>query len=385
MKRKKAFVLLIVLLLVVAGISYRYLRSIRQQDPNIIRVSGNIEITDAELSFKIGGQVRERLVSEGQEVKAGQIVARLDSEELAQEVAVRKAEVQASEAVLAELEAGSRPEEIREADAAYQKAQAALNEMLAGSRTQEIETAKASRSRAEADFTRWKSEFERQKSLHDQDIISSQDFEKTKASYQSANEKLREAGEQLKLVLEGPRKEQIDQAREAVKQAKARLDLAREGPRKETIDRARAQLLQAKASLGMAETRLSYATVYSPLSGITLSENVEPGEYVAPGTPVITVGDLKNVWLRAYINEPDLGRVKTGQSVKVFTDTYPGKAYQGKISFLASEAEFTPKTVQTTEERVKLVYRIKVDIANPNMELKPGMPADAEIFVGQTE
>ncbi|RJR30572.1 MAG: HlyD family efflux transporter periplasmic adaptor subunit [Desulfobacteraceae bacterium] len=385
MKRKKIFILFIVLLLVVAGISYRYLRSLRQQDPNTIRVSGNIEITDAELSFKIGGQVRERLVSEGQEVKAGQIVARLDSEELAQEVAVRKAEVQASEAVLAELVAGSRPEEIREADAAYQKAQAALDELLAGSRPQEIETAKASKSRAEADFTRWKSEFERQKSLHDQDIISSQDFEKTKASYQSANEKLREAGEQLKLVLEGPRKEKIDQAREAVKQAKARLDLAREGPRKETIDRARAQLLQAKASLGMAETRLSYATVYSPLSGIALSENVEPGEYVAPGTPVVTVGDLKNVWLRAYINEPDLGRVKTGQPVKVFTDTYPGKAYQGKISFLASEAEFTPKTVQTTEERVKLVYRIKVDIANPNMELKPGMPADAEIFVGQIE
>ena len=384
MKRKIAFIVVLVLL-IGAAFSYKFMRSLREQDPNIIRVSGNIEITDAELSFKIAGQVQERLVSEGEEVKAGQIVARLDSTELAQEVAVRKAEVQAAEAVLAELEAGSRPEEIREAEALYQKARAALDELLAGSRPQEVEVAKASRKRAKVEFDRWKPEFERQKRLYEQGVTSSQQFEETKAAYQSAYEKLREAEEHLKLVIEGPRKEQIDQAREAVRQAKARLDLVRKGPRKETVDRARAQLQQAKAALGMAETRLSYATLYSPLSGIALSENVEPGEYVAPGTPIVTVGDLKNVWLRAYINETDLGRVRIGQPVKVTTDTYPGKAYQGTISFIASEAEFTPKNVQTTEERVKLVYRIKVNIVNPDMELKPGMPADGEIFVGQTE
>ena len=384
MKRKIAFIVVLVLF-IGAALSYKFMRSLREQDPNIIRVSGNIEITDAELSFKIAGQVQERLVSEGEEVKAGQIVARLDSTELAQEVAVRKAEVQAAEAVLAELEAGSRPEEIREAEALYQKARAALDELLAGSRPQEVEVAKASRKRAKVEFDRWKPEFERQKRLYEQGVTSSQQFEETKAAYQSAYEKLREAEEHLKLVIEGPRKEQIDQAREAVRQAKARLDLVRKGPRKETVDRARAQLQQAKAALGMAETRLSYATLYSPLSGIALSENVEPGEYVAPGTPIVTVGDLKNVWLRAYINETDLGRVRIGQPVKVTTDTYPGKAYQGTISFIASEAEFTPKNVQTTEDRVKLVYRIKANIANPNMELKPGMPADAEIFVGQTE
>jgi HlyD family secretion protein len=114
-----------------------------------------------------------------------------------------------------------------------------------------------------------------------------------------------------------------------------------------------------------------------------LSENIEPGEYVSPGTPVVTVGRLDNVWVRAYINEPDLGRVKIGQPVRVMADSYPGKTYQGHISFISSAAEFTPKNVQTAQERVKLVYRIKIDIANPNFELKPGMPADADIRLGQ--
>ena len=128
---------------------------------------------------------------------------------------------------------------------------------------------------------------------------------------------------------------------------------------------------------------MSYATVVSPLTGVVLSKNIEPGEYVAPGTAVVTVGDLVNVWLRAYIDETDLGRVKVGQRAWVTTDTYPGKIYEGRVSFISSEAEFTPKNVQTQKERVKLVYRIKIDITNPNMELKPGMPADAVIEAGE--
>jgi HlyD family secretion protein len=128
---------------------------------------------------------------------------------------------------------------------------------------------------------------------------------------------------------------------------------------------------------------LGYATITTPFAGLVLSENVEFGEYVAPGTPVITLGDMANVWLRAYINETDLGSVKPGQKVHVTTDTYPEKIYEGRISFISSEAEFTPKNVQTQKERVKLVYRVKIDIPNPQMELKPGMPADAEILIKQ--
>ena len=113
---------------------------------------------------------------------------------------------------------------------------------------------------------------------------------------------------------------------------------------------------------------------------MVLSKNIEEGEYVAAGTAVVTVGDLKNVWLRAYIEETDLGPVKYGpRRAWITTDSFPGKKYEGRVSFIAENAEFTPKNVQTQKERVKLVYRIKIDIKNPNMELKPGMPADAVI------
>jgi HlyD family secretion protein len=109
---------------------------------------------------------------------------------------------------------------------------------------------------------------------------------------------------------------------------------------------------------------------------VVLSHSIEPGEYVSPGTPVLTVADTAHMWVRAYLNQTDLGRVRLGQKVAVRIDTFPDRAYDGTVSFIASEAEFTPKTVQTPKERVKLVFRLKVDVANPKGELKPGMPAD---------
>ena len=115
------------------------------------------------------------------------------------------------------------------------------------------------------------------------------------------------------------------------------------------------------------------------MSGIVIAKHAEPGEYLAPGTPVVTLGDLSKPWLRAYIDETDLGRVQLGGEAAVTTDSYPKKVYPGRISFISSEAEFTPKNVQTEKERVKLVYRVKIELANPDQELKPGMPADAEL------
>jgi HlyD family secretion protein len=128
--------------------------------------------------------------------------------------------------------------------------------------------------------------------------------------------------------------------------------------------------------VALAETQLDNTRLASPLTGVVLSHNIEPGEYVSPGTPVVTVAELARVWVRAYVNQTDLGRIRLGQKVAVRTDTFPEKTYEGTVGFIASEAEFTPKTVQTVKERVKLVFRVKVDLANPNDELKPGMPAD---------
>jgi HlyD family secretion protein len=382
MKHKRKLLVLLPLLVVATVVSYKLIRGKYQSDPAAIRVSGNIEVTDVEVSFKISGRLEERAVSEGETVTAGQLVAKLDPGELMQEVAVRRAEVGAVQAALAELVAGSRPEEIREAEAAVHKTRAWLDELVAGSRPQDIAAHKATVARAKAEVDRLEAEHTRQETLYRNDVISAREYEATQAALVAAKARLREDQERSKLVVEGPRKEQIEQARASLKQTTERLALVTKGPRHETIDQARARLEQVRQALAVAETRLGYTTVVAPISGVVLSENLEGGSYAAPGTPVVTVGDLVNVWLRAYIAETDLGRVKVGQRVRVTTDTYPGKQYHGRVSFIASQAEFTPKNVQTEKERVKLVYRIKVEIQNPGMELKPGMPADAEILIG---
>ncbi len=347
-----------------------------------IRVSGNIEVTDAELSFKIPGRVEARLVDEGETIEPNQTVARLDSKELSQEVSRRRAEVQAAQAALSELEAGSRPEEIAEARAAAEQARARLQELEAGSRPQEVAAAEAVYRSAAADAKRLAEDFRRYSDLYTKQEVSTQQYDAARTAFEMAQAREREAKEQLDLVKEGPRWEQIGQARAAYAQAQQRYTLVKKGPRQEDIEQARAHLEQARQSLALAQTQLGYATLVSPMPGVVLSKSIEPGEYVSPGTPVVTVADLENIWLRAYVNETDLGRVKLGQLARVTTDTYPGKAYEGRVSFISSQAEFTPKSVQTEKVRVKLVYRIKVDIKNPNLELKPGMPADAEIMVG---
>ena len=290
-------------------------------------LSGNIEVTDAQLGFKMPGRVVERLVSEGQRVAAGQLIARLDDSEQTQELALRRAELAAAQAVLAELEAGSRPQEIAAVEAT-------------------LRSVEAERERVRLDCAR-------QQELFKHDAISSRDLETAQAQLKVADARAIEAGERLKLV--------------------------REGPRVETINQARARVEQGRAALALAETHFENTKLTSPLAGVVLSHNIEPGEFVAAGTPIVTVADTAHLWVRAYISQTDLGRIRHGQKVAVRTDTFPDKTYDGTVGFIASEAEFTPKTVQTPKERVKLVFRLKVDLVNANDELKPGMPADVLI------
>jgi HlyD family secretion protein len=348
----------------------------------VISVSGNIEVTEVELSFRIPGWVKDRPVDEGQTVAAGEVVARLDDTELAQEAAARQADVQAAQAALDELLAGSRPEEIAQVRATTQRSGAFLEQLLTGSRPEEIAASAAAVEAARVEVQRTKLDYDRLHALYEKGVARDLEHDTARAAYEAAQARLEEARQRLKIVRDGPRKEEIQQARSALEEAQQRLALVEKGPRQETIDQARARLEQVKQALALARTRLGYATITAPVSGLVLSKNVEPGEYVSPGTGVVTVADLRSVYLRAYVDEGDLGRVKVGQSVRVTTDTFPDKAYSGRVSFIASEAEFTPKNVQTAKERQKLVYRIKVDIANPGMELKPGMPADAEIQTG---
>jgi HlyD family secretion protein len=379
MSARRRILVIAIVLLGGGAVAFWYQSARRHATDGQIRVSGNIETTEAQVAFKIPGRVEKRLFDEGQMVETGQPVAELDTGDLKCNVALRRAEVQAAKAVLDELENGSRPEEKEAAKAAMEQASHQLADLEAGSRPQEIVVAEAAVTAALADLNRLKADYRRAQSLRETSALAEQTLDAVRASYEMAVEKHRQAVEQLKLVREGPRKEQIEAARSALARARAQNELVQIGPREEQKRQAKSRYEQAEAALKLAETQLSYAVIYAPLTGVVLSKNIEPGEIVAPGTAVVTVGDLVNVWLRGYIQESDLGRVKVGQSASVTTDTYPGKAYKGRVSFISSQAEFTPKNVQTPKERVKLVYRIKIDITNPKMELKPGMPADAVI------
>ena len=382
MKVKKEFIIGLVALFFVLLAVFFLVRA-GSARAGLIHLSGNIEVTAAEVSFKIPGRVVERAVDEGDLVQAGQLIARLESADLVQEVALRKADAENAQAALDELRAGFRQEDVAQGEAAAQQAQARLDEMLAGSRPQEIAAAQATVDRAKAETVRAQADAARYQALVKKDEVSRQQYDAVRTTYETAVARQKEAEEQFKLVKEGPRREQIEQARAALLQTKEHFRLLRNGSRKEDIEQARARLDVAQAARAEAETRLSYATVNCPLSGVVLSKNIEPGEYVSPGTPIVTVADLENIWVRAYVNETDLGRVKVGQRARVTSDSYPHKVYDGRLAFVASQAEFTPKTVQTEKERVKLVYRVKVDITNQNMELKPGMPAEVDLLAGE--
>lgn len=379
MAARKRVLIPLVLGVAAAGAITWYVLTRARESSGLIRLSGNIEVTDAEVSFKIPGRVQQRLVDEGEIVKKGDTVAVLDAKDLEAEVKMREAELRLAEAAEKELR-GSRPEEIQAALAAWNRTEAALADLKAGARTQEILAAEAAQKQARAEFDRWEGDYGRATSLFKRDTITREEHDRVKAGFEVAKQQLREATEKANLVKAGFREDQIAQADWAAQQAKWEYELVKLGPRKEKHDQAVAKRDQAAEALRLAQIRLEYATLLSPLSGMVLSKNIEPGEYVSPGTPVVTVGDLEHVWLRAYINGTDLGRVTYGQKASVTTDTYPGQVYEGRVSFISQEAEFTPKSVQTEKERVRLVYRIKIDIKqNPSMELLPGMPADAVI------
>jgi len=150
---------------------------------------------------------------------------------------------------------------------------------------------------------------------------------------------------------------------------------------KAAYDAALSQLQLSRATLGTSDVRLKDAVVYAPLSGVVLRKNVEEGETVAAGITVMTIGDLENPWVKVYVKEGNLGFVKLGQKAEVQVDSFPGKKYEGTVAYISSEAEFTPRTVQTREERVKLVFGVKLKVKNVNNELKPGMPADVKILL----
>jgi HlyD family secretion protein len=255
-----------------------------------IIISGNIELTEVSIAFKTSGKLIELAVKEGDLVKKGMALARLDSDQL----------------------------------------------------------------------------------LHQQD--------RANAALSSAESKFAQLQTSIRFDRENIQG-QIEQRKAELRQAEAlRIELQR---KEQEIKTYQSEIDRSRADIALIESQLSDTIGVCPIDGIVLSKAAEAGEVLSAGTTVVTIGDISHPWLRGYIGEQDLGRVKLGMKVRVKTDSFPDKVYGGKLSFISPEAEFTPKQIQTPEERVKLVYRIKIDIENPNQELKLNMPADAEIIVGE--
>jgi HlyD family secretion protein len=386
---KKTVVLALVALLGIPCGIY-YWNHWRGENRRTIKVSGNIELTEVEIAFKSAGRLVFLAVNEGDFVKKGTLIAKLDQEELSERRNSAQAAFASTESRLGQMTTtiqfqGEQVEgQIARARAELQQAEAALKELEAGSRAQEIETSRAVMLRAETEFAKAERDWNRAQTLYQKEDISTSQYDDFRARFESAKALLQQARQQFDLVKEGPRQENIEAARAQVQRARAnlrlaeanRLELARLHQEKTARE---SDLRQSRAQLGVSETQLRDSEVAAPMDGVVLVKAAEPGEVLAAGTTVVTLGNLAKPWLRGYINEKDLGRVKLGTTVQVITDSFPGKVYNGKITFIASEAEFTPKQIQTQEERVKLVYRIKIEIDNPNGELKSNMPADAEI------
>ncbi|HVV70773.1 MAG TPA: secretion protein HlyD [Verrucomicrobiae bacterium] len=319
---------LIVILLLVAGLgawfAYNRAHSRAAQDHALF---GNVDIREVNLGFRVGGRVSAVLRDEGDAVKTGEAVARLDDEPYRREADEARGQVTALKAHLELLEAGNRPQEIAQARALV--------------REREVTAANAERL------------YQRQEQLLASKAVSVQERDDAEAAYREAEARLNSGREQLNLLEAGFRKEEIAQAK--------------------------ADLLRAEAALASAELRVQDTVLKAPSDGVVLTRAQEPGAILQPGTTILTVSLTRPVWVRVYIPEPELGHVHPGMKVQVLSDSNPGHPYSGQIGYISPRAEFTPKNVETAELRTSLVYRLRVVVENPDDALRQGMPVTVKL------
>jgi HlyD family secretion protein len=388
---KKRIIPILAVLAVAAAAVYTF-SGMNRQAGNRIVVSGNIELTEVNIAFKTAGRLIERNVDEGDAVKKGEIIARLDRDQLVAQRQRETAGMQFSMTQLAEAETTLQWQkdnvaaDIEQKKADLASSEARLAELKNGSRPQEKLDAKAVVDSAQSELDRAKNDWDRAQTLYKDDDISKAQYDQFRNRWESAEAALRSAKERQALVLLGPREEQIVAQQGVVERARAALKMAEANAlqikqREQELATRRADTERSRASVQLIEDQLSDTIAECPVDGVVLVKAADVGEILAPGTTVVTVGDIDHPWLRGYVNETDLGKVKLGSKARITTDSYPGKVYWGRVTFISSEAEFTPKQIQTQQERVKLVYRIKIELENPHRELKSNMPADAEIVL----
>jgi HlyD family secretion protein len=319
---------LIVLAVAVAVLGYCWLGPDR--DHGAIVLQGNVDLRQVELPFNDSERIAEVLVEEGTRVKAGQVLARLDTGRLLPRVAQAEARVAAQREVLRKLRNGARPEEISQARAAF--------------------------AAAEAEAANATSQLKRLQSISDDSngrAISPQDLEAAMAAARMSEARAESARKALELVLTGPRQEDIEQAK--------------------------AQLDAAEAELALLKKQLADAELVAPTDGVIRNRLMEPGELATPQRPVFALSITTPKWVRAYLSEAELSRVALGAPARVTMDSAPNAPLSGTVGFISSTAEFTPKTVQTKELRTSLVYEVRVLVDDPEDRLRLGMPATVTI------
>ncbi len=384
--------IIIILALVAVGAAVWIYHERGKKPDNRIVVSGNIELTEVNIAFKTAGRLIERTVDEGDAVKKGQVIARLDRDQLVAQRQRETAGLESAQSQLAQAETALEWEKATLAGDLEQKRgdvasnEARLAELQNGARPQEKLDAQAAVDSAQSEVDRSKKDWDRAQTLFKDDDISAAQFDQYRNRWESATAALKSAKERQALVLLGPRTEVIQGQQAALARSRGTLKMGEANTlemkrREEELATRRAAIAQSRASIAVIDSQLADTVEASPVDGVVLVKAADVGEVLASGTTVVTVGDIEHPWLRGYVNETDLGRVRLGSKVKVTTDSYPGKVYAGRVTFIAAEAEFTPKQIQTAEERVKLVYRVKIEMDNPKHELKSNMPADAEIVL----
>jgi HlyD family secretion protein len=383
-----AGLLLLLTLLAFAGWSWW-----RSQDNSsgVIKASGRIEVTEVNVSSKVTGRIAALHVDEGSDVKQGDVVATLAGEELEAQLRQARATLQSAAAKLGQARIALRVEpitvqsQIRQAEEGLRAAEERLRLLKTGSRAQEIEEGRANLNQTLARQEIARLTRDRFRGLLADGAISRQDFDRTETDLQAAEAAVRAARERLSLLEEGSRVEDIRMAQAERDRAAAALEAAQAGAanvdiRQQEVRVAEAAVGEARANVERLRTQVAELQVFAPLDATVLTKAAEPGEVITANKPILLLGDLDHPWIKVYVSETALGKIRLGAVTRIFVDSFPGQAFQGTVTWISDQAEFTPKNIQTAEERVNLVYAVKVTIQNAQRRLKVGMPADAELL-----
>jgi HlyD family secretion protein len=337
--------------------------------------SGTIETREIEIGSKVGGRVTSVSVEEGQSVKAGALLVRFECDQLEAERAEAAAAITQAQANLDRMLRGNRPEEIAQAQAAAETARASFEEARNGPRPQELDQAQADYAAAKADATNAVGYYDRMAQLAATDTISRQQFDDARDRRDAAAQRAEAARQRLALLQAGTRPEDLRAAQHRYQQADAARILAVKGSRREDIDASRGRLAAAQAQAAALDAQRKECVLAAPADAAVETVSVRPGDLVPPGRIVVSLLEPSQLWVRIYIPETELARVRLGQTAHVLVDSYPGRAFSGRVQQIASQAEFLPRNVQTRDDREHQVFAVKVQVDNPQAILKSGMAA----------